>query len=181
KIEQERNGVANKIEQNSVKIKSFLEEKEKLLNLEQKLKIIRAGHEATIKELKSRLTNMYEKKTKIKKDIEDTTLIIEKERKANKLPKIRIIPLDAIPNSKISLPQEQGIMGVLSDFIKCEEKLVVLKNFIFGNIILVDSKESAYILSKKGFKTVTIDGQFFEADANAIVIDINSKISNLTK
>jgi len=45
----------------------------------------------------------------------------------------------------------------------------------------VDSKESAYILSKKGFKTVTIDGQFFEADANAIVIDINSKISNLTK
>ncbi len=260
KVEQERNGVANKIEQNSVKIKSLLEEKEKLLNLEQKLKIIRAGHEATIKEVKSRLANMSEKKTKIEKDIDDTTLILEKASKAaaqyeakirvvkevmhedysiaklkedskrlgiqglvyemlswdkqferpilavgsdwlkalvvndfatllglaefaqeKKLPKIRIIPLDAIPNSKISLPQEQGIMGILSDFIKCEEKLVALKNFIFGNIILVDSKESAYILSKKGFKTVTVDGQFFEADANAIVIDINSKISNLTK
>jgi len=98
-----------------------------------------------------------------------------------RLPKIRIIPLDAIPNSKISLPQEQGIIGVLSDFIKCEEKLVALKNFIFGNIILVDSKESAYALSKKGFKAVTIDGQFFEADTNALVVDVNSKISNLTK
>ncbi|HMK32268.1 MAG TPA: chromosome segregation SMC family protein, partial [Nitrosopumilaceae archaeon] len=260
KVEQERNGIVNKIEQNSVKIKSLLEEKEKLLNLEQKLKIIRAGHEATINEVKSRLENMSEKKTKIEKDIEDTTLILEKASKAaaqyeakirvvkevmhedysiaklkedskrlgiqglvyemlswdkqferpilavgsdwlkalvvndfatllglaefaqeKNLPKIRIIPLDAIPNSKISLPQEQGIIGVLSDFIKCEEKLIALKNFIFGNIILVDSKESAYSLSKKGFKTVTVDGQFFEADANAIVIDINSKISNLTR
>ncbi|MDE2590621.1 MAG: chromosome segregation protein SMC, partial [Patescibacteria group bacterium] len=43
------------------------------------------------------------------------------------------------------------------------------------------SKESAYALSKKGYKAVTIDGQFFEADANAVIVDINSKISNLTK
>jgi len=260
KIEQERTDIKNKIEQNSVKIRSLLMEKENLLSLEQKLKIIWAGHDATIKELKSRLANMSEKKTKIEKDIEDTTLILEKAGKAaaqyeakirvvkevmhedysiaklkedskrlgiqglvyemlswdkqferpilavgsdwlkalvvndfatllglaefaqeKKLPKICIIPLDAIPNSKISLPQEQGIVGVLSDYIKCDEKLVALKNFIFGNIILVDSKESAYTLSKKGFKAVTIDGQFFEADANAIVVDVNSKISNLTK
>ena len=260
KIEQERTDIANKIQQNSVKIKSLLEEKEKLLNLEQKLKIIRAGHEATIKELKSRLANMSERKTKIEKDVEDTTLILEKASKAaaqyeakirvvkevmhedysiaklkedskrlgiqglvyemlswdkqferpilavgsdwlkalvvndfatllglaefaqeKKLPKIRIIPLDAIPNSKISLPQEHGIVGVLSDYIRCDEKLVALKNFIFGNIILVNSDESAYVLSKKGFRAVTVNGQFFEADANAIVVDIHSKISNLTK
>ncbi|HEV2193615.1 MAG TPA: chromosome segregation SMC family protein [Nitrosopumilaceae archaeon] len=260
KIEQERNDITNKIEQNSVKIKSLLEEKEKLLNLEQKLKIIRAGHEATIKELKLRLANMSARKAKIEKDIDDTTLILEKASKAaaqyeakirvvkevmhedysiaklkedskrlgiqglvyemlswdkqyerpilavgsdwlkavvvndfatllgladfaqeKKLPKIRIIPLDAIPNSKISLPQEQGIIGALSDYIKCEEKLAALKNFIFGNIILVNSNESAYVLSKKGFRAVTVDGQFFEADANAMVVDIHSKISNLTK
>ncbi|MEK6834255.1 MAG: chromosome segregation protein SMC, partial [Thermoproteota archaeon] len=58
---------------------------------------------------------------------------------------------------------------------------MALKNFVFGNIILVDSKESAYVLSKKGYKAVTTDGQFFEADANAVVVDINSKISKLTK
>ncbi len=98
-----------------------------------------------------------------------------------KLPKIRIIPLDAIPNSKLSLPNETGIIGVLSDYIKCVEKFNTLKNFIFGNIILVDSKDAAYNLSKKGYKAVTTDGQFFEAQANAVVVDINSKISNLTK
>ena len=260
KIEQERNDIINKIQQNSTTIKSLLEQKEKLLSLEEKLKIIRAGHEATIKELKSRLGNMSERKAKIEKDVDDTMLILEKASKAaaqyeakirvvkevmhedysiaklkedskrlgilglvyemlswdkqyerpilavgsdwlkalvvndfatllglaefaqeKKLPKIRIIPLDAIPNSKISLPQEQGVVGVLSDYIKCDEKLAALKNFIFGNIVLVNSNESAYVLSKKGFRAVTVDGQFFEADANAIVVDIHSKISNLTK
>jgi chromosome segregation protein len=56
-----------------------------------------------------------------------------------------------------------------------------LKNFIFGSIVLVDSKEKAFELSKKGYRAVTTDGQFFEADANAVVVDVNSKISHLTK
>lgn len=260
KIEQERKDITNKIQQNSATIQSLLVQKENLLSLEEKLKIIRAGHEATIKELKSRLANMSERRAKIEKDIDDTTLILEKASKAaaqyeakirvvkevmhedysiaklkedskrlgilglvyemlswdkqyerpilavgsdwlkaivvndfatllgladfaqeKKLPKIRIIPLDAIPNSKISLPQEQGVVGVLSDYVKCDEKLGALKNFIFGNIILVNSNEAAYVLSKKGFRAVTVEGQFFEADANAMVVDIHSKISNLTK
>lgn len=260
KTETEINDIETKIGQNSAKIKSLVEEKEKLLDLEQKLQIVRAGHDATIKEIKSRFANMAERRSKIEKDIEDTSLILEKAAKAaaqyeakirvvkevmhedysiaklkedskrlgiqglvyemlswdkqyerpilavgsdwlkalvvndfgtllglaefaqeKKLPKIRIIPLDAIPNSKVSTPQEPGIIGVLSDYIKCEERLAALKNFIFGSIVLVDSKESAYNLSKKGYSAVTTDGQFFEAQANAVVVDINSKISNLTK
>ncbi|MGI0066437.1 MAG: chromosome segregation protein SMC, partial [Nitrosotalea sp.] len=98
-----------------------------------------------------------------------------------KLPKIRIIPLDAISDSKISIKKEDGVLGVLSEFVKCEEKFESLKNFIFGNIVLVDSKNKAYELSKKGYKAVTMDGQFFEADANAVVVDVNSKVSHLTK
>src|SRR3989304_6131429 len=260
KTEAEINDIETKIEQNSAKIKSLLEEKEKLLDLEQKLQIVRAGHDATIKEIKSRFANMAERRSKIEKDIEDPSLILEKAAKAaaqyeakirvvkevmhedysiaklkedskrlgiqglvyemlswdkqyerpilavgsdwlkalvvndfgtllglaefaqeKKLPKIKIIPLDAIPNFKVELPKESGIVGVLSDYIKCDDKFTALKNFVFGNIILADSKESAYILSKKGYKAVTTDGQFFEADANAVVVDINSKISKLTK
>ncbi|MBI5377570.1 MAG: chromosome segregation protein SMC [Thaumarchaeota archaeon] len=260
KIEAERTDIVSKIEQNSARIKSFATEKEKLFDLEQKLRVVKAGHEAIINELKSRLANMAEKRTKTEKDIEENSLILEKASKAaaqheakirvvkevmhedysiaklkedskrlgiqglvyevlswdkqyerpilavgsdwlkalvvndfgtllglaefaqeKKLPKIKIIPLDAIPNSKVELPKESGIIGVLSDYVKCDDKFVALKNFIFGNIVLADSKESAYILSKKGYKAVTTDGQFFEADANAVVIDINSKISKLTK
>ena len=260
KIESERDDIVNKITQNSTRIKSFAAEKEKLLDLEQKLRVVRAGHEATINELKSRLANMAERYSKIEKDIEENSLIIEKGSKAaaqheakirvvkevmhedysiaklkedskrlgiqglvyevlswdkqyerpilaagsdwlkalvvkdfgtllglaefaqeKKLPKIKIIPLDAIPNSKVELPQESGIVGVLSDYIKCDDKFTALKNFVFGNILLADSKEAAYVLSKKGYKAVTTDGQFFEADANAVVVDIDSKISKLTK
>ena len=260
KIEAERTDIVNKIEQNSARIKSFAAEKEKLLDLEQKIRVVKAGHEATINELKSRFANMAERREKIEKDIEENSLILERASKTTeqheakirvvkevmhedysiaklkedskrlgiqglvyevltwdkqyerpilavgsdwlkalvvndfgtllglsefaqekKLPKIKIIPLDAIPNSKVELPKESGIVGVLSDYIKCNDKFVALRNFVFGNIILVDSKESAYVLSKKGYKAVTTDGQFFEADANAVVVDINSKISKLTK
>jgi chromosome segregation protein len=260
KLEQERTDIQNKTAQNSLKIKSLSEEKEKLLDLEQKLKQVRSGHEANINELKSRFSDLRDKRTKIEKDVEDTTIIFEKANKAaaqyeakikvvkevmhedysiaklkedskrlgirglvyellswdkqyerailaassdwlkalvvndfatllgiaefaqqKKLPKIRIIPLDAVSNSKTSVPQEQGIIGILSDFVKCDENLNSLKNFILGNIVLVNSKETAYVLSKKGYKTVTLDGQYFEADANAVIVDINSKVSNLTK
>jgi chromosome segregation protein len=260
KLEQEHVDIKNKIEQNSHTIKSLSVEKEKLIDLEQKLKQVRTGHEANINELKSRLFDLRDKRAKIEKDIEDTIVIFEKANKAaaqydakikvvkevmhedysiaklkedskrlgirglvyellswdkqyerailavasdwlkalvvndfatllgitefaqeKKLPKIRIIPIDAVSDSKIPVPKEQGVHGVLSDFVKCDEKLESLKNFILGNIILVNSKETAYDLSKKGYKTVTLDGKYFEADANAVIVDINSKVSNLTK
>ena len=260
KFEQERADIQNKIEQNSSRVKSILDEKENLLGLERKLRQVRAGHESAINDLKSRLGNMRERRIKIEKDIEETTIIFEKASKAaaqyeakikvvkevmhedysiaklkedskrlgiqglvfelltwdkqyerpllavgsdwlkglvvndfatllglaefaqeKKLPKIRIIPLDAISNSKISVNKDSGVLGILSDFVRCDEKFESLKNFIFGNIVLVESKEKAYELSKKGYKAVTIDGQFFEADANAVVVDVNSKVSHLTK
>ncbi len=260
KLQQEREDTQNKIAQNSSSIKSIFEQKENLLGLERKLRGVRAGHETAINDLKSRLGNLRERRTKIEKDVEETTMIFEKASKAaaqyeakikvvkevmhedysiaklkedskrlgiqglvfeilswdkqyerpllavgsdwlkglvvndfatllglvefaqdKKLPKIRIIPLDAISNSKISINKDQGVLGVLSEFVRCEERFESLKNFIFGNIVLVDSKEKAYELSKKGYRSVTIDGQFFEADANAVVVDVNSKISNLTK
>ncbi len=260
KLEQEHLDIQSKVDQNSLKTKALLDEKEKLLDLEQKLRQVRAGHELAINELKSRLADLRDKRTKIEKDVEETTLIFEKASKAaaqyeakikvvkevmhedysiaklkedsrrlgiqglvyellswdkqyerailsvgsdwlkalvvndfatllgiaefaqqKKLPKIRIIPLDAVSNSKVTIPQEEGILGVISDFIKCDEKLESIKNFIFGSIGLASSKEAAYALSKKGYKAVTLDGHFFEADANAVIVDMNSKVSNLTK
>jgi chromosome segregation protein len=48
-------------------------------------------------------------------------------------------------------------------------------------VILTNSRESAYSISKSGYKAVTLDGEFFEAKGGGVVIDINSKISKLTK
>jgi chromosome segregation protein len=110
-----------------------------------------------------------------------TLLGIAEFARSKKLPKLKIIPLDAIPKFKFSLPKESGIIGVLSDFVKCGESYSSLKTFLFGNIILTETRESAYNLSQLGYKSVTLDGEYFEAKGGAVVIDINSKISKLTK
>ena len=98
-----------------------------------------------------------------------------------KLPKLKIIPLDAIPKFKLTLPKESGVIGVLSDFVKSKDAYSALKTFLFGNIVLVETRESAYNLSQLGYKSVTLSGEYFEAKNGTVVIDINSKISKLTK
>ena len=98
-----------------------------------------------------------------------------------KLPKLKIIPLEAIPDFKLDIPNDPSIIGVLSDYVSCDTKFNALKTFLFGNILLVDSRESAIKNSKLGYKTITLEGEFYEAKASAVVIDINSKISKLTK
>ncbi len=101
--------------------------------------------------------------------------------RAKKLPKLKIIPLDAILKFNISLPKDYSIIGPLSDYVKCDSKFSALKTFLFGNVLLVNSRQTALQLSKNGYKTVTLDGEFFEAKASAVIVDINSKISKLTK
>ena len=110
-----------------------------------------------------------------------TLLDIAEFARSKKLPKLKIIPLEAIPNFSLNLPKRSGVLGVLSDYVRCDYQYVGLKTFLFGNIILADTKETARALSKSGYKSVSLDGEFFEARGDTVVIDINSKISKLTK
>ena len=110
-----------------------------------------------------------------------TLLGIAEVARSKKLPKLKIIPLDAIPKFKLTLPKEFGVIGVLSDFVKSDDAYSALKTFLFGNVILTKTHESAYNLSQLGYKSVTLDGEYFEAKGGTVVIDINSKISKLTK
>lgn len=110
-----------------------------------------------------------------------TLLDVAEFARSKKLPKLKIIPLEAIPEFKLNLPKTTGVLGVLSDYVQCDYRYMGLKTFLFGNIVLADSRESAYNLSGAGYKSVTLDGEFFEAKGGTVVIDINSKISKLTK
>ena len=110
-----------------------------------------------------------------------TLLGIAEVARNKKLPKLKIIPLDAIPKFKLNLPNEPGILGILSDFVTADDVHSALKTFLFGNIILTETRESAYNLSQLGYKSVTLSGEYFEAKNGTVVIDINSKISKLTK
>ncbi len=110
-----------------------------------------------------------------------TLLSIAEVARSKNLPKLKIIPLDAIPKFKLDLPKESGIIGLLSDYVKCNPLYSALKTFLFGNVVLADTRDSAYRISKLGHKAVTLDGEYFEAKGGAVIIDINSKISKLTK
>ncbi len=101
--------------------------------------------------------------------------------RSKKLPKLKIIPLDAIPKLTTSVPKDSKIIGMLSDFVKCDSKYSSLKTFLFGNTVLVKTREDAVRISKSGFKAVTLEGEFFEAKGGSVIIDFNSKISKLTK
>ncbi len=110
-----------------------------------------------------------------------TLLGIAEVARSKKLPKLKIIPLDAIPQFKLSLPKKSGVLGILSNYVTCDPAYSSLKTFLFGNIVLTETRESAYNVSQMGYKSVTIDGEFFEENGGTVIIDINSKISKLTK
>ena len=110
-----------------------------------------------------------------------TLLGIAEVARSKKLTKLKIIPLDAIPKFKQTLPKESGVIGVLADYVTCDPVYSTLKTFLFGNIILTENRESAYNVSQLGYKAVTMGGEYFAAKGGTVVIDINSKISKLTK
>ena len=255
-----RADILDKLEANSSKRSEYEQDSGKLGVLKSQLGTTANNHKAAIGEINSRISALNVKKEKIKKDIEDLGMMLEKSSKAGnqydakirlvkgimhedystaklkenadelgilglvyelvtwdkeyerailavssdwikatvvndfaalvslaeyvkykKLPKLKIIPLEAIPKFSLDLPGKKGILGVLSDYVACDPKYSALKTFLFGNVILADSRDSAYRLSKSGYKSVTLAGEFFESNAAAVVIDINSKISNLTK
>jgi chromosome segregation protein len=101
--------------------------------------------------------------------------------KTKKLPRLKIIPLDILKCVKsYKIPYEDvNIIGNLADFVYSDHK--ELNNFIFGNTFLVKGPTAAYILSKQGYRAVSVDGELFEPKGTCMLLDFGSKISDLTK
>ena len=111
----------------------------------------------------------------------ETLVSLAQVARNKKLPKLKIIPLNAIPEFRMKMPKTPGLLGILSDYVKCDREYLPIARFLFGNIILAQTGNDAHKLSKAGYKAVSINGEFFESKTNAVTIDINSKISKFTK
>lgn len=111
----------------------------------------------------------------------ETLVSLAQVARNRKLPKLKIIPLNAIPEFRMKMPKTPGLLGILSDYVKCDREYLPIARFLFGNIILAQTGNDAHRLSKAGYKAVSINGEFFESKTNAVTIDINSKISKFTK
>jgi len=111
----------------------------------------------------------------------ETLVSLAQVARNRRLPKLKIIPVNAIPEFRMKMPRTSGLLGVLSDYVKCDREYLPIARFLFGNIILTETGNDAHQLSKAGYKAVSVDGEFFESKTNAVTIDINSKISKFTK
>jgi chromosome segregation protein len=96
--------------------------------------------------------------------------------KGRKLPRVKIIPLDIIQLSEKVVLHEANIaiIGNLSTFVHSDHKKLI--DFIFGNTIVVRTAREAYNLSVKGYRSVSIDGEFFEPKSKILLVDYNSAV-----
>lgn len=100
--------------------------------------------------------------------------------KKTKLPRIKVIPLDIVRNvRKTYIPYDNpNIVGNLADFVYSNYK--ELPEFLFGNTALVKTPTAAYLLSKEGYRAVSIGGELFGPLGKSMAADFGSTISDLT-
>ena len=119
-------------------------------------------------------------KSIVVKDIKSMITLAEYS-KNNGIPFLKIIPIELLDDGgKIKkIPYDPSILGILSEFVYCDIKY--LSEFLFGNIVLTKNPVTAYILSKRGYKAVSITGEIFFPNLSLMQFDYGSKISDLTK
>ncbi len=93
------------------------------------------------------------------------------------LPKLKIISLES-PASPI---EPGGGLDILSDHVSCRGGHKSLASFLFDNVVIAKSTQDAHRLSSRGYRAVTLDGNLVEPNSRATIVDINSKISKLTR
>ena len=101
--------------------------------------------------------------------------------KEKNFPRLKIISKELLSYAKKEqvVLDDYDFIGNLADLVHSD--IPNLVDFIFGNVFLVRKSETAYKLSKQGYKSVTIAGELFEPYASSLSLDFGSKISDLTR
>ncbi|MEM3442366.1 MAG: chromosome segregation SMC family protein, partial [Candidatus Bathyarchaeia archaeon] len=97
------------------------------------------------------------------KDV-DAAFVCTETLRRMKLGRIKIIPLQSFSNLKsIKIPEKEGVNGAASNFIKYERHVEPAVHFVFGDTIIVSDDKTAFALSSEGYRTVTVNGDLYEA------------------
>ncbi|HEY7109834.1 MAG TPA: chromosome segregation SMC family protein [Nitrososphaeraceae archaeon] len=101
--------------------------------------------------------------------------------KENHLPRLRIIPLEIVIDSRNhkTMKRNPNVLGSLADFAHCAYAKQ-LPDFLLGNTILVRNASTAYQLSTEGFRVVTIDGELFEPNVRSMSVDYGSQLTDIS-
>jgi chromosome segregation protein len=107
-------------------------------------------------------------KAVIVKDLETALRCVENLKKM-KLGRLKIIPLKEIKDvGVVEIPEIEGVVGLASSFITCNEKFKPAVNFIFGDTIVTSGEKSAFIVSRAGYRAVDLNGDLYEAGGGIV-------------
>ncbi|MEM3773566.1 MAG: chromosome segregation protein SMC [Candidatus Bathyarchaeia archaeon] len=80
-----------------------------------------------------------------------------------KLGRIKIIPLEAVSTTKpVKVPEGGNISGAAFSFVKCAKQYEPAVYFVFGDTLIVPEDKTAFELSSKGYRVVTVNGDLYE-------------------
>ena len=115
----------------------------------------------------------------IVQDLKSMTQLI-KAAKSLKARSFSVIPLSEVESVKaVDLDRSAGVLGPLSDTIKCEPEFQGLINFLAGDSVLVETEAIGYILASEGVRAVTVDGETFETGGRAFSYGYQELMVNL--
>tara|TARA_B100001750_G_scaffold46139_1_gene34382 strand:+ start:7748 stop:11347 length:3600 start_codon:yes stop_codon:yes gene_type:complete len=100
--------------------------------------------------------------------------------KKHKLGRVALIPLSDVDDFENAKPlKNKDVLGSLADFVNVDDQYIGIRNFIFGDTLLVSTAKTGYILSQKGYRTVSISGDLFEPGGSVFETGSISPLANL--
>jgi len=81
-----------------------------------------------------------------------------------KLGRIKIIPLKELLNIKpVSQPKIDGVSGAASALVRYSKRFEPAVTFVFGDTLIAKDDKAAFRACREGFRTVTANGDLYEA------------------
>ena len=69
--------------------------------------------------------------------------------KKHKLGRVALIPLSDVDDFENAKPlKNKDVLGSLADFVNVDDQYIGIRNFIFGDTLLVSTAKTGYILSQ---------------------------------
>lgn len=94
----------------------------------------------------------------------DTAFTCTETLRRMKLGRIKMIPAQEMKKfESLEIPEEVEVDSTALDCIECKDRYKSAVRFVFGDTLVVSSDEKALELSSEGYRTVTVDGDLYEA------------------
>ncbi len=94
----------------------------------------------------------------------DTAFTCTETLKRLKLGRVKMIPVGELSDVKsVRPPKAEGGSRAASTFVKCTKRHRPAVTFVFGDTVITEDDKTAFAISRDGYRTVTTDGDLYEA------------------